>query len=139
MDEMLLKARALAEKAHAGQIDKAGQPYYLHPFAVSDSCTSVYAKAAALLHDVPEDTNITERQLRGLFPGNVVDAVVLLTHDPSENYYDYVYRVKQNPIAREVKTADLMQNGNLTRLKTVTLKDAIRAEKYAKALQILLS
>ena len=47
-------------------------------------------------------------------------------------------RVKANPIARAVKISDLIDNSNLSRLPSVTMKDVKRQEKYNKALQFLL-
>ena len=46
-------------------------------------------------------------------------------------------RVKQNPVARTVKLADLRHNSDLTRLDTVTERDLARVEKYAAALRLL--
>ncbi len=58
---------ALAKNAHAGQKDKGGQDYFLHPFTVAmtvakNGGTDV-AITAALLHDVVEDTDYTLEQL----------------------------------------------------------------------------
>ena len=45
-------ARAIAERAHAGQVDKAGKPYIGHPAHVAVSVEGDKAKAVAWLHDV---------------------------------------------------------------------------------------
>jgi (p)ppGpp synthase/HD superfamily hydrolase len=50
-------------KAHEGQIDKSGRPYYLHPLRVAmrlAHCTAV-ERHTALLHGVVEDTSLTLR------------------------------------------------------------------------------
>ena len=56
----------LSQRAHAGQVDKCGRPYYLHPLRVAmrlANCTSA-ERHAALLHDVVEDTSVTLEDLR---------------------------------------------------------------------------
>ena len=52
---LLQKAEEIARDAHAGQFDKAGQPYINHPIAVSEAMPTVKLKIIALLHDVVED------------------------------------------------------------------------------------
>ena len=63
--------------------------------------------------------------------------IVCLTKKEGECYFDYIERVKQNDIAREVKLADLEDNMNLNRIQNVTQKDIQRVEKYKKAKRIL--
>ena len=46
-----------------GQLDKGGQPYILHPIRVMLQCGSMEERAAALLHDVLEDTPLTAAEL----------------------------------------------------------------------------
>ena len=59
--ELALK---IATEAHKGQVDKSGVDYIKHPIAVASFCKNPLAKVAALLHDVIEDTDITEEDLR---------------------------------------------------------------------------
>lgn len=61
---MLERAIDIAVKAHAGQLDKAGEPYILHPLRVMLSCTSEDARIVGVLHDVVEDTEWTFQQLK---------------------------------------------------------------------------
>ena len=72
--------------------------------------------AAALLHDVVEDTEITFEDLTGEFPEEVVEALRYLTRDKSMNYFDYIRNIRKNPIAKKVKQADLLHNSDVTRL-----------------------
>ena len=58
------KAVQIATRAHAGQHDKAGEDYILHPLRVAERCESPKAKIVALLHDTIEDTDVTEEYLR---------------------------------------------------------------------------
>ena len=72
------------------------------------------------------------------FDRDVLDALALLTHDPAVPYMDYVAKIKENPIAKAVKLADLQHNSDLSRLNTVTDKDRQRVEKYKAATALLL-
>ena len=132
------KAMRLAFEAHQGQLDKCGIPYVYHPLHLAEQMPDEDCTVAALLHDVVEDTDYSLEDLRRMgFPPRALEAVALLTHDPAEPYLDSVARVKQNPVARTVKLADLRHNSDLTRLDTVTERDLARVEKYAAALRLL--
>ena len=134
------KAFQIALKAHSGQLDKAGQPYIMHPCHVASQMADEYKVAAALLHDVVEDTPVTIEQLIGQgIPEQVIEALRLLTHDSQVPYLDYVRRLKENEIARAVKLADLEHNSDLSRLEAPTQKDLDRAKKYEQAKLLLLS
>ena len=132
-------AYELAKRAHSGQVDKAGVDYINHPVAVSDMVYPEEEKTVALLHDVVEDTGITIVCLRALFDDNIVDAVECLTRKSGESYNQYIRRVAENPIARNVKIADLAHNMDLARLPFVTDADFKRNEKYHKAMDFLKS
>jgi (p)ppGpp synthase/HD superfamily hydrolase len=124
----------LAAKAHFGQKDRAGVPYILHPLRLMFRQTSDAARIAAVLHDVVEDTPVTLQQLREAgFPEEVVAAVELLTHDPLATYDQYIARLKDNPIARAVKLADLEDNMQLQRVASLTEKDWDRLQRYHRA------
>ena len=131
-------AMKLACEAHRGQRDKTGLPYILHPFAVAEQLETEDAVCAALLHDVMEDTDITAEQIRAVgMTEEVMEALLLLTHDPREPYMDYVSRIATNDLARRVKIADLRHKSDLGRLDVVTERDLARARKYARALELL--
>ncbi len=110
-EQLYSLAYEVAAKAHAGQRDLGGNDYILHPVAVSEICHSKEAKIAALLHDVIEDTPVTAEELleKGI-PKNIVHAVVLVSKTADFEEEDYFTRIKENPIAREVKLADLLHN-----------------------------
>ena len=126
-------AKTLAAFAHKGQKDKAGRDYINHPLAVSESLTEETEKTVALLHDILEDTFVTEETLRNLFGDEIADAVVSMTRIDGESYEDYIVRVGKNPISLKVKLADLKHNMDLSRLSVVTEADEKRTEKYKKA------
>ena len=132
------KALRLAYEAHAGQFDKSGVPYVFHPLHLAEQMEDEESIIAALLHDVVEDTAYSLADLRAMgFPEKALEAVALLTHDPAEPYLSYVARVKENPIARRVKLADLRHNSDLSRIRQVTERDLKRVEKYAAAIRLL--
>ncbi|MBQ9111504.1 MAG: HD domain-containing protein [Oscillospiraceae bacterium] len=132
------KAMQIAYAAHHGQTDKTGVPYIFHPMHLAEQMEDEYSACAALLHDVVEDTELTFSDLEAEgFPAEVIEALMLLTHDPAVPYLDYVKAVRPNPIARAVKLADLHHNSDLTRLDTVDERALQRVEKYAKAIAIL--
>ena len=101
--------------------------------------TDEYTVICALLHDVAEDTDTTVEDISAMgFPGEVCDALRLLTHDPSVPYMDYVAAIKSNPIARAVKIADLTHNSDVTRLDEIDERMQERLKKYKAALAFLL-
>ena len=128
----------IAKTAHAGQTDKAGLDYILHPLQVAAEMATDEEKAVALLHDIIEDTDVTASELlaKGL-PDNVVEAVEALTKKHNQNYAAYLAGVKKNRLATAVKLADLKHNSDLSRLEKITQKDRHRAEKYRKAIEYL--
>ena len=132
------EAMKIAYNAHHGQVDKSGIPYIFHPIHLAEQMTDEYTTCVALLHDVVEDTDITLEALAKTFPKEVVDAVALMTHDDGTDYLQYVARIRENPIARAVKLADLTHNTDKTRLPEGDAAAMKRWEtKYSKALEIL--
>ena len=107
-------ALQIAVKAHAGALDRDGNPYILHPLTVGLMGRSDEEKIAGFLHDVVEDTDWTfEDILAAGIPEEVVDALRLLTHDKKKmSYAEYIQRIIQsgNPVALAVKKNDLTHN-----------------------------
>ena len=130
-------ARDICVYAHTGQTDKAGKPYHLHPEHVASQFTEPSEKIVALLHDVLEDTDFPLSVLKAVFNDEVIQALLLLCHDKSVPYMEYVEKISANKIAKAVKTADLKHNMDISRIPNPTEKDYSRLEKYKKALQIL--
>lgn len=93
---LTIKAMKLAYKAHEGQYDQSGVPYIFHPVHVAEQMDDEITTCIALLHDVLEDTSVTASELEQEFPREVTCAVLLLTHDPSEDYAEYVKRLCAN-------------------------------------------
>jgi hypothetical protein len=123
------RAVAFAFEAHTGQLyGSAGwtEPYVCHPIRVA-MAVSEGARVVAVLHDVAEDTGAP---LPPWLTGDESAALIALTRDDNEGYFAYIERCATNPLAREVKIADLRDNlahnppGNLR-------------ERYEKALRTL--
>ena len=132
------EAMKLAYRAHHGQVDKGGIPYIFHPYHLAEQMPDEYTTCVALLHDVVEDTDVTLDDIRKIFPQEVSDAVAVMTHGKDEPYLDYVRRVRQNPIARIVKLADLRHNSDQTRMEGASETTlAYFQDKYRKAFDIL--
>lgn len=137
---MTKKALKLCFEAHKEQSDKSGMPYVFHPFHLAEQMKDEETTIVALLHDVVEDSDVTIDDLKKMgFSQNVVEAIALMTHDPDIEYMDYVAKIKENPIAKAVKLADLKHNSDMKRLDTVTKWDRERAAKYKKAIKLLKS
>ena len=135
---MTKKALKLCFEAHRDQLDKSGLPYVFHPFHLAEQMDSENAVVLALLHDVVEDTDITPGQLaQEGFPAEVLAALALLTHDEAVPYMEYVAAIAGNPLARQVKLADLRHNSDLTRLDSIDQYALARAEKYRQAIALL--
>jgi len=124
----------LATEAHRGQVDKAGQPYILHPLRVMFRVESDEERIVAVLHDVIEDTPYTIEKLHELgYSEAVLTALAALTKIDGESYEDFITRVGQNPLARRVKLADLEDSMDLRRLDKLSVKDAERLARYCRA------
>ena len=131
--EMLDNAILLATTAHAGQFDKGGKPYILHPLRVMSFLKSddEELQCIALLHDVIEDTptNYIDLVEAGMTL-RVCAGVTALTKQRGYTYEQYKAQVFANRDAMLVKMADLRHNTDVRRLKGVTAKDIERMAKY---------
>lgn len=131
--EMLNKMLVLAANAHAGQFDKGGKPYILHPLKVMHYLKSEdeELQCIALGHDIIEDTNVTYADLKEQgFTERVIEGIRALTKVPGETYSEYKEKVFANVDAMKVKKADLRHNTDIRRLKGATEKDIARTAKY---------
>lgn len=151
-------AVALAEFAHRNQTDKAGLPYVEHPKRVLANVQAMgvapYVQAAAVLHDVTEDTAFSPQMLLDLgFSEAVVNIVKLVDRGHSQNFWKegrnrgfihngpdefYYEEIRKNPGARAVKLADINDNLLEWRLSYLSPDTQTRLRaKYAHAKEIL--
>ncbi len=134
------KALKISFQAHKNQLDKSGIPYVYHPFHLAEQMDDEYSVCVALLHDVVEDTEMTIDDLTEQgFPPEVTEALLLMTHDDSVPYMDYIKKIKTNSLATKVKLADLEHNSDLTRLDEINDAALERADKYRQAMFLLRS
>lgn len=132
------EALKLCFNAHKEQTDKSGLPYVFHPFHLAEQMQTEDTTIVALLHDVVEDTDYTIEDLVKMgFSKSVTDAIALMTHEKGVDYMEYVAAIKENPIAKAVKLADLRHNSDISRLESVDQKALERREKYLKAIAFL--
>lgn len=136
----LERAIVIASVAHAGQTDKGGSPYILHPLRVMLNMQCELTRIVAVLHDVIEDTHWTFEELRSEgFSEDVLKGLDGVTRRKGESYNDFIERAGQFWISRLVKLGDLEDNCNLERIPDPTPADIKRIQKYKKAINQLLS
>lgn len=151
--ERLMQAILMCKELHGNQVDKCGQPYWIHPFTVAMRSFTGYSGTfeisraiVGMLHDIPEDTRISVAlvtEIINLTPEEQ-EALDLLTHKDGTTYSDYIDSIVEsgNRIAMEVKLDDLLHNMNLNRFSDANLpltsKDEKRFEKYKAAYNKLL-
>ena len=83
-DLQIRKAFEVARRAHGKQRRKSGEPYLMHPIEVARICAAEFglgptSAVAGLLHDVVEDTNVTQEDIEREFGKKVADIVASLT------------------------------------------------------------
>lgn len=134
-------AYKIALKAHKEQSDMGGNPYIGHLTRVASKFNREELIVTALLHDILEDTSITEYELLSYgIPGNIVETIKLLTRKQGVTYRDYIKSLQYNKTAIEVKLSDLEDNMNLERLNSITKRDIDRVNKrYRPAYEFLSS
>ena len=151
--QRLMDALDLCRKCHINQVDKCGQPYWIHPFTVGMQNFSGYGSntrsisyvIVGLLHDIPEDTELSVDDVATLIEltEEEITALRLLTHTKNIPYDEYIDSITEsgNDIALIVKLHDCLHNMDLSRFDEanipITYKDEKREEKYQKTLDKL--
>src|SRR3712207_9533606 len=78
-EELIAQAYGRAHAAHKGQVRKSGEPFVYHPLATADILADLRLDsttvAAAILHDILEDTDLTKEELEARFGEEVADIV----------------------------------------------------------------
>lgn len=136
-DTLLKRAQNISEIAHKGQVDKAGKPYIKHCEYVSEHANTYEGKIVGYLHDIMEDTDFPPEVLLEVFGDDIFEILKILTHEKYIPYKEYIKGVMTNPIAVEVKMADLSHNMDMSRLKNPTERDYKRLKKYKAAYDML--
>ena len=139
MDD-LDKAIKLACNAHAGQLDKAGKPYILHPLRLMLKFQNKQEQVVAVLHDTIEDSDMILEDLASFgFSELIIDALDCLSKRKNEEYEDFIKRIVPNELARKIKIEDIKDNLDLTRIESINSEDLKRVLKYHNSLRILLA
>ena len=87
----LERAIGIACEAHAGQFDKGGEPYILHPLRLMLRMATEAERITAVLHDVVEDSQFTiEDLIAEGFAREIVNAVAALSKREGEDYIQFV-------------------------------------------------
>ncbi|WP_200250053.1 hypothetical protein [Lamprobacter modestohalophilus] len=127
-------ALKIATAAHAGQTDKAGRPYILHPLRVMAAMDTNDERSVAVLHDVIEDTDYdVDGLIEAGIPAPIAEAVACLSKRDGEDYPAFIARVLENPLAARVKRADVADNIDVLRLQSLRDKDLVRVARYHRA------
>src|SRR5438093_11745027 len=123
--ELLLRAFRVAAKAHVGQQRRSGQDFVLHPLGAARICAELHLDeqtiAAALLHDVVEDTESTIEDIRAEFGEDIarlVEGVTKLTRiqfqtreqAEAENYRKLIVAMAEDARVILIKLADRLHN-----------------------------
>ena len=132
-------AMQIAYDAHYGQVDRGKTPYIFHPMHVAESMKDEDSTVVAILHDILEDTPVSEELLRRKgIPDRLIEAVEIMTHRDDEPYMVYLYRIvnSKNELALRVKYADVLHNLDATRTKTGKLPKYLE-DRYRHAEELL--
>ncbi|MBD0338790.1 MAG: bifunctional (p)ppGpp synthetase/guanosine-3',5'-bis(diphosphate) 3'-pyrophosphohydrolase [Thermoleophilia bacterium] len=145
--ELIARAFAFAERAHEGQTRRSGQEFIHHPFAAAKICAELRLDdetiAAALLHDVVEDTEHAIDEVRAEFGeeiAHLVDGVTKLTRvqfqtreqAEAENYRKMIVAMAEDVRVILIKLADRLHN-----LRTIEyLGKQKQVQKAKEALEV---
>jgi (p)ppGpp synthase/HD superfamily hydrolase len=128
----------LAIKHHAGQM-YGDKPYIYHLEAVVSSIVKKWGLvnraliAIAILHDILEDTDLIEPELKKKVGKDITKCVVAVSKVEGEPYDQYIYRVREFHYSKEVKIHDTLCN----LIESIMADSAHRVRKYTNQLQLL--
>ncbi len=140
--KMILKAFDCAKIAHEAQKRASGQPYIIHPIIVADILVDMGLDAktisAALLHDIVEDTWVTDKKLREDFGdevANLVQGVTKLSNlqfssveeEQAENIRKMFFAMAKDIRVIIIKLADRLHN-----MRSLQYLPVARQQKMAR-------
>ncbi len=145
--DLIRRAFDYAERHHRGQVRRSGEEFVNHPWAVAGVCADLHLDeqtiAAALLHDVVEDTDVELEELRAEFGPDIallVEGVTKLTRttfqsreqSEAENYRKMIVAMAQDVRVILIKLADRLHN-----LRTIEyLGKQKQVQKAKEALEV---
>jgi len=141
-DGTLRRAFELADGAHAGQRRASGESYIEHPLAVAEILADMEMDmptiAAAILHDVVEDTTVTSEEVAGRFGGeiaNLVEGVTKLTRIPYQSKEDaQVENLRKMfmAMAKDIRVIIIKLADRLHNMRTLASLAAEKQQSIAK-------
>src|SRR6266481_211806 len=136
------RAFAFSEHAHQGQFRKSGEPYITHPLAVASILSQwridAEGLAAALLHDVMEDTSVTRTEIESTFGrpvAEMVDGVSKLDQiefSTREEAQAESFRKMLLAMARDVRVILIKLADRLHNIRTLSAVDTARQRRVAR-------
>ena len=146
-EELIARAYGMAHAAHKGQTRKSGEPFVYHPLATADILADLHLDsttiAAALLHDILEDTQITKEELEARFGeevADIVDGVTKLKRLPSGNFEETQAESLRKMIvamSRDVRVIIIKLADRLHNMRTLAyLKRENQLKKATETLEI---
>lgn len=113
------EALAFASIKHKKQQRKDGNPYILHTIKVAmylaEEGFDYRYQIVGLFHDLLEDTDTTEFELKAYCDEEMIEAIKLVTKREGQTETEYINNILKHPMAKAVKNADRIDN--LTDLK----------------------
>src|ERR671928_753588 len=146
-EELIAQAYGTPHAAHRGQVQKSGEPFVYHPLATADILANLHLDsatiAAAILHDVLEDTDLTKKELKTRFGkevADIVDGVTKLKRLPSGNFEEAQAESLRKMIvamSRDVRVIIIKLADRLHNMRTLAyLKRENQLKKATETLEI---
>jgi GTP pyrophosphokinase len=139
---LVTRAFDFSESAHRGQFRKSGEPYITHPLAVASILSQwrldAQGLAAALLHDVMEDTTVTKTELESTFGKPVADMVDgvskldQIAFDTREEAQAESFRKMLLAMARDVRVILIKLADRLHNMRTLDAMAPVHRKRIAR-------
>jgi len=139
---MIEKAYYFAEEAHKGQMRASGDPYFSHSCAVAELLADLHMDyhsiCAGLLHDVLEDTAVTDTLLAGEFPEPIVELVRGVTKISSLSFHTAMEKQAENlrrmmiAMARDIRVIIIKMCDRLHNMRTLDFLPAPKRLSIAR-------
>ena len=140
--QLVERAFSFSESAHRGQYRKSGEPYITHPLAVASILSQwridAQGLAAALLHDVMEDTSVTKNEIETTFGrpvAEMVDGVSKLDQiqfDSREDLQAESFRKMLLAMARDVRVILIKLADRLHNMRTLDVMAPVHRRRIAR-------
>lgn len=142
-EKMLLRAFEFAKKSHEGQKRKSGEDFFLHSMQVAIILGQIFPNpptlAAALLHDIPEDTKISLEKIKNEFGeeiSHLVDGVTKLGrvrfHDSTDKFYVENLRKLFIATSEDIRVILIKLSDRLHNIRTIQYLNKDKQNKIGK-------